>query len=66
VQGVGGRCLFGGTINFGAVARGQNGRFRRLIGALSQIAAQTVQSGSQLVQGERKPTAQIKRRSGVV
>ena len=65
-QGVVGGSLVGGAINFGAVAGRQNSRFGFLRDALGQVTAQALQGGDQFVHGERKPTAQIQRCSGVV
>jgi len=65
-QGVVGGGLVGSAIDFGAVAGRQDGGFGFLRNPMGQIAPQALQSGHQFVHGERKPTAQIQRRSGVV
>ena len=51
-----------GTVNFSAVAGGNNGSFVRM----GERFAQGLELGCKLIGGEGKPTAQVQRCGGVV
>ena len=60
------RRMLGRAIDLGAVAGGDDGRLHLRVAAGAEGAAQAVQGGGQLIEGERKTTAQIERRGRVI
>ena len=60
------RRVLGGAVDLGAVAGGEDGRLHRRVPLAADGAAQALQGGGDLVEGERETTAQIERRGRVV